>query len=360
MYSVMVSLRRLVVMALVLVWAILSATEANAQLFKGKDQYQGSHAKNRQANGTHKRKKYKNLKGSAKRQVKQRNKTTQKRRNSNINRSRKVNKYHKPRGRNSFKGRGKKKSLYSYNNKKKGRGHYPKSKSELNSKISIGASVGGVMTDYLFSSRNGTGSVNAFTDYWPNAIYSLEGYYNHTSKLSIVLKGYFVPLAFKEKKGDVETKRQFMSSGVALGLKYHLISGYNTFSPYFVGEASYSFGQISAESTGQDYNRENGDQHFTFDKQDDSEVQVNRVEIDPYNAATAPFGMFGYRIGIGTDIKLKKSVKLFCQFEFNSNFTKDIETVHQTLPTFISNSNMNYYTFSVGVKIDMMKSSKLY
>lgn len=327
---------------------IISLTTANAQFSVGKTRkgvygakkkytgkQQGRRNKSYRPTSKQGKAKYKNNK----KRVKQRQ-HQKKRRNNHIKRKRK----------HSLKGRSK--SLYGNNkkNKRKGKGKYPKRRSDMSSKLGVTMFTGVVLTGQG-GDLNSAGQIqNILANYQPAPSLGMGFEYNYTPNLSIGANLQALPLSRDNLKVRALT--------LTVEAKYYLGNKRSKVRPYGLVGVTYSFAGISQEGYFNERSIDNGKLDPSYSVEDNSHILVERIEREEPEIQTALIPMFGYKLGIGAEFKLNQNWALYSEIDLHSSFAKNSVQILEFFPA--HNGNFNFLTFKVGVKMNLMKSKSLY
>lgn len=339
-----VSLIRLAVFVLL---AIISIETSYAQFSVGQTR-KGVYGAKKKFVGKQQGKKNKHYKPttkSGKAKYKQ-NKKRVKKRNHQKN---KRNNYIKRKRKHSLKGRSK--SLYGHNtSKRKSKGRYPKRKSDMSSKLGVTVFTGMVLTGQNEQLNSAGQPQNLFANYQPAPSLGLGLEYNHTSNLSFGANFQVLPLSKENFKVRALT--------LTIEAKYYLGDKRSKFKPYGVVGLTYSFAGINQDGYYNERSIENGKLDETYSVQDESHILVERIEREEPEIQTGVIPMFGYKLGLGADYKINQNLSVFGEFDYQSSFAKSRPEILEYYPS--NTSNFNFFTFKVGLKMNLMKSKSLY
>jgi hypothetical protein len=243
---------------------------------------------------------------------------------------------------------GRKGTLYSYKKKKNKnrKGFYPKSKSQLNSKMTAYASSGVIMTN---SNENYTANndlINVYSNYKASPHLTVGLNYNHTSKLSF--GGDARVFILKSNAENLGLKLNTVALG--FNLKYNFISTQKPVSPYICLGPTFSFTQFKKQ--------ELKTQEPLPSTTTDSSVTIEGAEkIDP-GFKTQIIPLYGLKIGIGVDLKISNKMSAFVQFDQDFSSARNKQ---QVLDYFDKNkANYIFYGVSFGVKYNLFQKTSLY
>lgn len=304
--------------------------------FGQKKRYKGTYKPGTQVNGNSSGKKYKYLgkkKRNTKLQVKKRNKTAEKRRRAKI-KYRKKNRKKLKRG---------KKSLYSYNPKKRKK-KYPKNKKALLPKVTTIVSLSPIITDKK-EVLNEEGKIeNLFSQSKVGPSLNLGVVYNMTSNLSL---------------GGELTGGLFGKDNYNFTLTGLRLLGYYKFGdpvrskilPYVRLSVEHSFFNIHQESFSEEFKPSNSSDNTT--QAEVTNVLLRNPEI---NVNRVPF--IGVGIAVGVSYKINRKIDVFVMPSYTIYNTYNKERLETFFPTI--KSDFNVFRVNFGVNVNLFSSKSLF
>ncbi len=248
--------------------------------------------------------------------------------------------------------KGKSKSLYGgkHAKKRKKRGSYPKRKSDLGSKVSMSVFSGVVVTGQQEQLNSAGQTENLFANYQPAPSLGLGGEYNYTPNVSFGANIQVLPLSKENLK--------VRAVSLAVEAKYYLGNKRAKFRPYGLVGLTYSFAGVNQKGFYNVRSLENGKLQPTYSVETEDDILVESIEREEPEIQTGLFSMIGYKAGLGADYQVSANWSIYAELDYHSSFAKNQAEILEFFPA--HQSNLNFMTFKVGVRINLMKSKSLY
>ncbi len=238
-----------------------------------------------------------------------------------------------------------KKSIYAHNNKKRRKGHYPKSKAELHSKLTLEGSVGTILTAQGTSLSENGDVKNLYNQSKPGPDFNLAAYYSINSRLLVGV----------QTGGALFAKSQFKFNFAmaGIGMKYYFASPRSKVRPFLYVGATHSYFNVYREGESTTFVP---DQTTTTD----SDVSIVVVNTRASDLKMTMIGYYGASVGFGLNYSVNSTIDLNARVIYNQYVTPEVDRFRKVFNSETINPNFSAMEVRLGATINLFKKKSLY